>query len=97
MMIQVDLMITKQKFMAIILNYGAKMTIQLIFVVANHVFPKNAIKHQRAGQKRYTKSAQKRANRELQEQKEKYSNRVEWGANTFGNFMYSANKRETNH
>ena len=59
--------------------------------------PKNAIKHQRAGQKRYTKSAQKRANRELQEQKEKYSNRVEWGANTFGNFMYSANKRETNH
>ena len=56
--------------------------------------PKNAIKHQRAGQKRYTKSAQKRANKELREQKEKYSNRVEWGANAYLNGMRSVANRK---
>ena len=53
--------------------------------------PTNAIKHQRGGQKRYSKSAQHKANQKLQKQKEEYTENQEnyWknGANFVNSFI----------
>lgn len=58
--------------------------------------PPNAIKHKRAGQKRYSKSAQQRANQKLRKQKEEYSNKTEEYTNALLNVIYGYMKREPN-
>ena len=55
--------------------------------------PKNAIKHKRAGQKRYSKSSQRRANRNLRKQKEEYTNKVEGWTDASLNLLYSTTQR----
>ncbi len=53
--------------------------------------PQNAIKHKRAGQKRYSKSAKQRANKKLQKQKNDYNEKVDnyWknSANIINSFV----------
>ncbi|WP_051651950.1 RHS repeat domain-containing protein [Prevotella sp. P6B1] len=53
--------------------------------------PPNAIKHKRAGQKRYSRSAQQRANKKLQKQKDNYNEKVDnyWknSANIINSFI----------
>ena len=55
--------------------------------------PKNAIKHKRAGQKRFSKSSQRRANRNLRKQKEEYTNKVEGWTDASLNLLYSTTQR----
>lgn len=55
--------------------------------------PQNAIKHKRAGQKRYSKSSQRRANRNLRKQKEEYTNKVEGWTDASLNLLYSTTQR----
>ena len=51
--------------------------------------PKNAIKHQRAGQKRYSKSAQRRANQRLRKQKEDEAEKTDNSWRAVANFINS--------
>ena len=57
--------------------------------------PQNAIKHQRAGQKRYSKSARRRANKNLQKQKDAYEEKLDNYFKNSASIVNSFNERHS--